>query len=62
MPPIPKTPRRPLKMEPTNEELLAIGVRSLERIAEGLTSVVETLQALTVDSDDGKVRLRTVSE
>ena len=51
---------RPLKMHPEPEAQLDRLVRSLERIADGLAHVVELLDAVVVDGEDGVKCLRMV--
>lgn len=55
-----KPRRRPLKVHPEPEEMLQELVRSLDRIATGLESVVQTIDALTVKTEAGELALRTV--
>jgi hypothetical protein len=59
MPEIPKVRPRPLKIHPEPEEMLGELVRALQRIASGLASVVETLDALVVVDEHGRKCLRT---
>lgn len=62
MPEMPK-PRRQLKIEPNADEMLAQLVRSLNRIADGVESIVETLDSVTeVGSADKGIAVRTVSK
>ena len=62
MPEIPKPKRRQLKIEPEPEAVLAQLVLSLNAIAEGIKSIVDTLEALIEDTGDGPPAIRTVSK
>jgi hypothetical protein len=53
------TRRRPLKIYPEPEVMLEQLVRALERIADEVGSVVETLDALVVVDEHGRKCLRT---
>ena len=59
---LPKGGRRPLKMVPDPDVMLAELVRSLTRIADGVESIVTTFDGLLVEGEDGKARLRVVNE
>lgn len=59
MPEIPRPRRRPLKIYPDPEATLDELVRALERIADGLASVVEMLDAVVTVDEYGKKCLRT---
>jgi hypothetical protein len=50
--------RRPLKIHPEPEVMLEELVRAMERIADGLQSVVETIDALVTEDERGRKCLR----
>lgn len=54
-----ETRRRPLKIHPEPEAMLDELVRALERIADGLQSVVEMLDAVVTVDEYGDKCLRT---
>ncbi len=60
MPDLPKFTRRPLKVEPTAEEMLERLVRSLERIATGVESIVETINAVTTENASNQTCVRVL--
>lgn len=62
VPELPKIKRPPLKVHPNDEQLLESAVRSLERIAQGLTSVVETIDALVEENEHGQKCLRMAKQ
>ena len=63
MPPqLPKPPRRTLKMHPDPDAQLEELVRSLGRIADGLSSMLEWAHSITVAGDGGRDAIRTVRE
>ena len=62
MPELPKGKRRPLKIVPDGDAQLAELVRALERIADGVTNIVETINALVVKTDNGDDALRVVNQ
>jgi len=62
MPQLPKGKRPALKITPDPDAMLAELVRSLTRIADGVESIVESFDALLVEGEDGKARLRVVNE
>jgi hypothetical protein len=59
MPEIPRPRRRPLKIYPEPEAMLEELVRALERIADGLQSVVDTIDAVVTEDEHGRKCLRT---
>jgi hypothetical protein len=61
MPPIPKTRRPALKMEPEPELILEHLIRSLDTIADGLTSLKALAEELIERDELGTSRIRTVS-
>lgn len=56
---LPKPRRKPLKVYPEPEAMLEDLVRSLARIADGLQSVVEMLDAVVFVDERGEKCLRT---
>jgi hypothetical protein len=62
VPELPKQARRPLKIHPEPEAQLDRLVRSLERIAEGLEHVVNTIDAVVVTNADGELCLRMAKQ
>lgn len=61
MPELPKVRRRNLKMKPTTDEQLLQLVRALDRIADGITNIVDTIDALIVKDRNGDDALRVVN-
>jgi hypothetical protein len=59
MPDIPKVRPRPLKVHPEPGAMLDELVRALQRIADGLASVVEMLDAVVTEDEHGRKCLRT---
>jgi hypothetical protein len=56
---LPKPRRKPLKVYPEPEAMLEELVRSLQRIANGLESVVVMVDAVVTEDDHGRKCLRT---
>lgn len=54
-----ETRRRQLKIHPEPEAMLEELVRAMERIADGLQSVVETIDAVVIVDERGNKCLRT---
>jgi hypothetical protein len=53
------TQRRQLKVYPEPEQMLDQLVRAMERIADGVGSIVETIDALVIVDERGNKCLRT---
>jgi uncharacterized membrane protein YccC len=61
MPDFTHSRRRQLKIHPEPELLLESIARSLETIAQGLTNIVETLDAIVIEDEEHRRCVRVVS-
>jgi phosphate uptake regulator len=62
MPEVLKPRRKPLKVYPEPEAMLEELVRALERIADGVANISETLDAVVTMTKDRELAIRTVNE
>lgn len=61
MPELPKVRPRQLRVYPDADAQLAELVRALQRIADGVANIVETLDAVVTTNKDRESAIRTVS-